>query len=77
MSTLFYQLAYIIHNSTLDIIRLYEYNCTDKIYRKVGGIMEYMSCPEAAKNGEFQKDGYKYFAQRTAYRVFQNLGICG
>ncbi len=29
------------------------------------------------KNGEFQKDEYRYFAARTEYRAFQNLAICG
>lgn len=33
----------------LDIIRLSAYNYTDRVERKVGEIMEYMSCPEAAK----------------------------
>lgn len=39
--------------------------------------MEYMSAPQAAENGAFRNDGYRYFAARTAYRAFQNLGICG
>ena len=33
----------------LAIIRMYDYNYTDMIYRKDLGVMEYMSCPEAAK----------------------------
>ena len=36
--------------------------------------MEYMSCPEAARNGEFQKDGYKNYVKKTAYLAFQKIG---
>lgn len=39
--------------------------------------MEYISAPQAAENGAFQKDEYRYFAARTAYQALQNLGICG
>ncbi|EQF49489.1 putative conjugative transposon protein [Clostridioides difficile CD178] len=33
--------------------------------------------PKQQRSGEFLKGGYRYFAGRNAYRVFQNLGICG
>ena len=39
----------IIHNHALAIIRMSDYNYTDMICRKDLGVMEYMSCPEAAK----------------------------
>lgn len=39
--------------------------------------MEYMSAPQAAENGEFQKDEYRYYATKTVYPAFQNWGICG
>ena len=61
----------------LAIIRMPDYNYTDMICRKDLGVMEYMSCPEAAKKWGFLKGGYRYFAEKTAYRVFQNLDICG
>ncbi|PWJ51312.1 hypothetical protein SAMN05216529_10283 [Faecalicatena contorta] len=31
--------------------------------------MEYISAPEAAKNGAFQKGAYKNFAKKTAYQA--------
>ena len=49
MSTQFLSLAKIIHNQTLAIIRLSEYNYTDTVCRKDGRIMEYMSAPQAAE----------------------------
>ena len=49
MSTQFLQLAKIIHILALAIIRLPVYNYNDRVWRKDGRIMEYMSCPEAAK----------------------------
>ena len=39
--------------------------------------MEYMSAPQAAENGVFQKGEYRYFVKKTEYRVHLNLGICG
>ena len=42
-------IAKIIHNQTLAIIRLSEYNYTDTVCRKDGRIMEYMSAPQAAE----------------------------
>lgn len=40
-------------------------------------MLEYISAPEAAKNGAFQKDGYKSYAKKNAYRVLQELAVCG
>lgn len=42
-------IAIIIHMLALAIIRMPDYNYTDMICRKDLGVMEYMSCPEAAK----------------------------
>lgn len=39
--------------------------------------MEYMSCPEVAKNGAFLKEEYKNYVKKVAYQEFQNSGICG
>lgn len=39
--------------------------------------MEYMSCPEAAEKWGISEGGYRYFVAKTAYRAFQNWGICG
>lgn len=38
----------IIHNFSLAIIRRSAYNYTDRLKRKGGRMMEYMSCAEAA-----------------------------
>ncbi len=70
-------IAIIIHILALAIIRMSDYNYTDMIYRKDLGVMEYMSCPEAAKKWGFLNGVYRYYAERTASPVFQNLGICG
>ena len=32
-------------------------------------MLEFISAPEAAKNGAFQKGGYKSYAKKTAYPV--------
>ena len=47
--TEFLFIAIIIHMLALAIIRMPDYNYTDMICRKDLGVMEYMSCPEAAK----------------------------
>ena len=39
--------------------------------------MEYISASEAAKNGEYQRDGYRYFVVKAVCQAFQNLDICG
>ena len=50
MSTLFYQLAKIIHNQTLAIIRLSAYNyILIQFEERTGEYMEYMSAPQAAE----------------------------
>ena len=49
MLTQFLLCTKIIHNQTLAIIRLSEYNYTDTVCRKDGRIMEYMSAPQAAE----------------------------
>lgn len=40
-------------------------------------MLEFISAPEAAKNGVFQKDGYKSYVRKTAYPVWQNSAVCG
>jgi len=33
--------------------------------------------PKQPKSGVYLKGGYRYFVAKTAYRAFQNWGICG
>ncbi len=40
-------------------------------------MFEYISAPEAAKNGAFQKDGYRSCVRTGAYWEWQNSAVCG
>ena len=72
MLTQFLLCTKIIHNQTLAIIRLSEYNYTDTVCRKDGRIMEYMSAPQAAEKwGEnripgVSKLGYMWLIPKNA-----------
>ena len=53
------------------IIMLIELN------ERVNEMLEYISAPEAAKNGAFQKDGCKSYVRKTVYPAWQNSAACG
>ena len=51
----------------LAIIRMPDYNYTDMICRKDLGVMEYMSCPEAAKKWGISERRVQVLCRETAY----------
>jgi len=64
-----------VYGKFLAFIRAPVYN-REKI-RKDNEYMEYMSCPEAAKNGEFPKDVFKNYVKKIAYQASLKSDICG
>lgn len=53
---LFYDCTFIsVHLAFVDFVRLSDYNYDDKVYRKDGLNMEYMSCPEAAEKWDISE----------------------
>ena len=58
----------------LAIIRMYDYNYTDMIYRKDLGVMEYMSCPEAAKKWGISERRVQILCRENRIQGVSKLG---
>ena len=63
--------------SILAIIRCAVYNYTDNFEERTNDLWNICLVQKQRANGAFQKDGCRNFVRGTAYRVFQNLEVCG